>query len=325
MTTSIILIISIICFIFSLFLLIKTKSIKVQKEKEQKEVNQLKERFQQLSQNINKKENNLNVLNNEIKNKTENLDNLNIQIKRKEQQAESKYQTEITKVRRKIEEFKEVSNQAANSYINTLQEGYKHAEARYKEKITGLQAAYSAAAADLQTLKDTQKAAYEALLKEKEVKENKDNYRLIPSEADLQDIHALEKIKKTLHKPRVLSMLIWQNFWQPLAKEKFPIILQAKTKQGIYKITNLQTNQSYIGQSLDIYKRWSQHCKAGLGIDTPAGNKLYKSILEDGLQNFTFEVLCQCSKEQLNAKEKYFIELYQSDLYGLNSTAGNKK
>ena len=119
-------------------------------------------------------------------------------------------------------------------------------------------------------------------------------------------------------------MLIWQTFWQPIAKEKFPIILQDRTKMGIYKITNLQTDQCYIGQSVDIYKRFCDHCKAGLGIDTPVGNKLYKAMQEYGLQNFSFELLCECSKQELDEKEKYFIQLYQADLYGYNGTKGNK-
>ena len=167
--------------------------------------------------------------------------------------------------------------------------------------------------------------AYQSLLKEKEVKENKDNYRLIPSEFDLQDIYTLERIKSTLHKPRTLSMLIWQTFWQPIAKKQFPIILQAKTKTGIYKITNIQTDESYIGQSTDVYKRFCQHCKAGLGIDTPVGNKLYKAMQDYGLQNFTFELICECSKQELNEKQQYFIELYQANLYGYNGNKGINK
>ena len=119
-------------------------------------------------------------------------------------------------------------------------------------------------------------------------------------------------------------MLIWQTYWQPLAKKKFPIILQDKTKIGIYKITNTQTDESYIGQSIDVYKRWCEHCKAGVGIDTPPGNKLYRAMQDDGLENFTFELLCECPKESLNEKEKFFIELYQSDTFGYNSTSGNK-
>ena len=109
------------------------------------------------------------------------------------------------------------------------------------------------------------------------------DYRLVPSSVELSDIKKLEKVKMELAKPRILSMLIWQTYWQPLAKIKFPIILKDKTKMGIYKITNTETNECYIGQAVDIYKRWNEHCKAGLGIDTPPGNKLYKAIQEYGL------------------------------------------
>ena len=119
-------------------------------------------------------------------------------------------------------------------------------------------------------------------------------------------------------------MLIWQYYYQPIAKKQFPIILHGSDVGGIYKITNIQTEQAYIGQSVDIYKRWMEHCKAGLGIDTPVGNKLYQAMLSDGLYNFTFELLCQCSNLELNEKEKYFIELYQANLYGYNGTKGNK-
>ena len=128
-----------------------------------------------------------------------------------------------------------------------------------------------------------------------------------------------------LAKPRILSMLIWQTYWQPLAKVRFPVILKDKTKMGIYKITNIETNECYIGQAVDIYKRWNQHCKAGLGIDTPPGNKLYKAMQEYGLQNFTFEILLECNRDELNEKEKYFISLYQADTYGYNSNIGVNK
>ena len=96
-------------------------------------------------------------------------------------------------------------------------------------------------------------------------------------------------------------MLIWQTYWQPLAKAQFPIILGSSTpKTGIYKITNIVTQECYIGQAVDIDKRWKEHCKMGLGIDTPPGNKLYKAISEYGLQNFSFEVLEECEKQNLN-------------------------
>lgn len=78
----------------------------------------------------------------------------------------------------------------------------------------------------------------------------------MPYYQDLHDVHILENIKPNLNKQRILSMLIWQSVWQPIAKKQFPIILQDKTKTGIYRITNIQTDECYIGQAVDVYKRW---------------------------------------------------------------------
>ena len=259
------------------------------------------------------------------KEKNKEIENLDLKVRLKRQAVQQDYTVEKKILDNQLEDFKKTTQQAASHYFNTLEKDYVSAQRAHKQHLANLQTEYNQAAADLQVLKDTRKAAFEALLKQQEVKENKDNYRLKPSQQDLEDIGTLEHIKHSLHKPRILSMLMWQTFWQPLAKKQFPIILQDKTKIGIYKITNIITDQCYIGQSLNIYKRWCDHCKAGLGIDTPVGNKLYQSIQKTGLQNFTFELLCQCPKEELDQKEKYFIELYQSDLYGFNGTKGNKK
>ena len=45
---------------------------------------------------------------------------------------------------------------------------------------------------------------------------------------------------------------------------------------------------------------------------------------EYGIQNFSWEVLEECSKDLLNEKEKFYIELYQSKEFGMNKTQGNK-
>ena len=228
-------------------------------------------------------------------------------------------------IEKQLDQFKNITSKAAENYFANLEKAYEHAGAVHTEKMTNLKAEQDKAAADLEKLKETRKAAYEASLRAAQVKQNKDNYRLQPFYQDMNDIHLLEKVKQQISKPRILSMLIWQTYWQPLAKKQFPIILKDKTKIGIYKITNLLNDQCYIGQSTDVYTRWCAHCKAGLGIDTPVGNKLYQAMLQDGLQNFTFELLCECPRQELNQKEAYFISLYQADTFGYNSTIGNKK
>ena len=223
-----------------------------------------------------------------------------------------------------IEDNKNISQQAFEEYWNNLENAYSEAEEDFDTRVNNLKANIQREQAELDKLKATRAAAHEAMLREQEVKDNKDAYRLVPSASDLADSRRLEVVKRELNKPRILCMLIWQTYWQPLAKKQFPLILQDKTKCGIYKITNLITDECYVGQSVDIYKRWNDHCKCGLGIDTPPGNKLYKAIQEYGLDNFTFELLTECKQAELNEKEKYFIELYQADTFGYNSTGGNK-
>lgn len=215
-----------------------------------------------------------------------------------------------------------VANEAYSNYVKILEEAYIDIENEFDIKIANKNLDLLKIQKELDKLKETRAAAHEALLKEQEIKENKDNYRLLPSQADLTDARRLEIVKRELNKPRILSMLIWQTYWQPIAKKQFPIILQAKTKTGIYKITNIITDECYIGQAVDIYKRWNEHCKCGLGIDTPPGNKLYKAIQQYGLENFTFELLTECNQTELNEKEKYFIELYQANTFGYNGNKG---
>ena len=223
-----------------------------------------------------------------------------------------------------IDDNKDISQQAFSAYFTTLEDQYNKIENDFDAKVKKLQNHIQQEEDELNKLKATRAAAHEAMLREQEVKDNKDAYRLVPSASDLADSRRLELVKRELNKPRILCMLIWQTYWQPLAKKQFPLILQDKTKCGIYKITNLVTDECYIGQSVDIYKRWNDHCKCGLGIDTPPGNKLYKAMQEYGLDNFTFELLTECDQTELNEKEKYFIELYQADTFGFNSTGGNK-
>lgn len=252
------------------------------------------------------------------------INNTKKQLEQKTKKFNQQYEHRTEKIQQKVKVFEEAQQKALkNSFLN-LEYSYNEEVNKYERKKKNLQSDIQSTLQELNKLKETKAAAYQTMLKQQEVKENLDNFRLLPTAAQLSDIKKLEKVKLQLNKPRILSMLIWQTFWQPRAKSKFPTILKG-AKTGIYKITNIQTDQCYIGQAIDLYKRWCEHCKAGLGIDTPPGNKLYRAIQEYGLENFTFEVITQCSSKQLNEKENYFIELYQSNVYGYNGNIGIKK
>ena len=161
-------------------------------------------------------------------------------------------------------------------------------------------------------------------MREREKEQQLDFYRLKVSEQDLSDIKTLNTIKSMLFQPVILSKLIWSTYFQKQTTELCNRILGLNKKCGIYKITNILTEQCYIGQSVDIATRWKDHMKCGLGIEASATNKLYNAMQTDGVWNFTFELLEECSRELLNEKEKFWINMYQSDKFGYNSTKGNK-
>lgn len=279
----------------------KANAIKIEKTKQQQRINS------QISELLNKQ---TKVIR-EIENKKQQLNEVYIKEKNRLQFQLQEYKATVAQSKRQAE----LSLQQYKTQLKTQEQA---AAAPIKAQIQTLMN-------ELTKLKETRAAAHEALLKEQQVKDNKQQYCLIPSQSDLDDIAKLQRVKRELHKPRVLSMLIWQTYWQPLAKKQFPLILKStEIKTGIYKITNLLTGDCYIGQAIDINKRWKEHCKCGLGIDTPLGNKLYKAMMDYGLQNFAFEILEECPKQQLNEKEKFFIELYQAKDFGYNATGGNK-
>lgn len=315
--TAIILLISVICLIISYRFTKNTHKINTQIDSQNKE---LQDKNDELKDTYNSYKNQCDTIQVTLNHKEEEVNKLESTIQKKT--------NEIAELYKKAEETAATENkiqeQAFLNYCNVLENEYQKQDNEFNKKIESLNQEIEKIKNDLASISSTRAAARAALQREQEVKDNKDNYRLTPSQDDLDDIRRLEIVKRELHKPRILSMLIWQSFWQPLAKRKFPEILQDKTKMGIYKITNLETDECYIGQSVDIYKRWNDHCKCGLGIDTPPGNKLYKAMQEYGLENFAFEILAECPSNELNEKEKYFINLYEADSFGYNSTIGNK-
>lgn len=73
---------------------------------------------------------------------------------------------------------------------------------------------------------------------------------------------------------------------------------------GIYKITNLITNDCYIGQSRNLKKRINNHHQKGIH------SKLFEEhISEYGWENFQVEILEECREEDLLEREAYYIEL----------------
>lgn len=86
---------------------------------------------------------------------------------------------------------------------------------------------------------------------------------------------------------------------------------------GIYKFTERDTGKVYIGQSKDIYGRYGLHY-------FHATNKKYEQLspIDQALfhnpMGFDFEIIELCEEHELNAKENYWIEYYNSKEKGFN-------
>ena len=88
----------------------------------------------------------------------------------------------------------------------------------------------------------------------------------------------------------------------------------------IYKITNIQNNKVYIGQTIrPIEQRFKRHISDALNniLDT----HFARAIKKYGKENFIIEQIDTAqTQEELNQKEQYWIQYYNSVNEGYNET-----
>lgn len=85
---------------------------------------------------------------------------------------------------------------------------------------------------------------------------------------------------------------------------------------GIYKITS-PSGKIYIGQSNNVEKRLKDYLKEYKCMSSQ--KRLYNSFLKYGSENHIFEILEECFFDELNNRERFWQEYYNSTgLKGLN-------
>ena len=105
-----------------------------------------------------------------------------------------------------------------------------------------------------------------------------------------------------------------------------------KHSSGIYKISNIITGDCYIGKSKDVFNRIGQH-KSLLKYNNHKYRNGDLSILQKawnkyGEDSFKFEMIETCSVDELDDREKYWIDYYQCNCsktrHGYNVTDGGE-
>lgn len=255
------------------------------------------------------------------------ISNLKLQIHNTKLSIQEQAEQEKEKSKKQINLYIEKEKQKANQYLEQLKEqntkkaiGIQQEFEKYKQKIEQQKETLNN---EVDNLRNTYNAGIELQLREQQKKDKINFYKLSLTKEELSDVQKLEQIKPSLNKPVILSKLIWTQYFQKQMNELCERVVGKKIVCGIYKITNILDNKCYIGQSVNVQERFKQHCKCGLGIDASATNKLYNAMQKDKIWNFTFEVLEECPKELLNEKERFWINMFQSNMFGYNFTKGN--
>lgn len=92
----------------------------------------------------------------------------------------------------------------------------------------------------------------------------------------------------------------------------------------IYKLTNLITQEIYIGQAVNFDKRMNLYSR----LKCKNQRLLYASIKTTGWNNFKSEIIETCNNKTINERETFYIKHFNSycknSKYGLNLTSTGK-
>lgn len=91
---------------------------------------------------------------------------------------------------------------------------------------------------------------------------------------------------------------------------------------GIYKIVNLITREFYIGSAVNLVKREREHFSL-LNNNLHPNYHLQNSFNKHGEENFKFEILEYCEKENLIIREQYYLDTLKPQ-YNICKIAGSQ-
>lgn len=226
-----------------------------------------------------------------------------------EEAGEVFYEKSMTLARAQLEkDYSEASQEAEDEYkkvLADLTQIIQTTSAQYLEKQKQL----SEVSAEIDAIVEANK------LVEKE-RADKDFNRCVINEQDQQEIEKIRSIAPYLRDPAPLNKIIWKVYYEKPATDMIGRVLGPVQKTGIYKITNIENGMCYVGQAVNTQSRWLQHIKRGIGAEPPTRNKLYPAMYEIGVENFTFELLEECSVKELDKKEDTYQTLFHAKDWG---------
>lgn len=277
----------------------------------------LEEYIDNLSSDISQKHERLN----EMRGEENNLRNTLASLASIEQKVKENMEKSIEK---ESEVLSKEFQQAREDYQKEYDLAKQEMVDQFSETIVSKQAQLNS----IENAINDKQAIYDAILemelRNAKEKEERDFYRLNIPKEDLEEVERIRDITPYLRNPEVLNKVLWTSYYQKPYQDLIARQFKDKKPSGIYKITCLPDDKIYIGQSVNVPNRFSEHIKRGLGAEPATRNRLYPAMKKWGVENFIFELLEEVPREKLDERERYWIQFFHSAETGLNGNKGVK-
>lgn len=291
------------------------ENTKISINKEIDKLNQIKSNKEQQLIQLN---NNLSIINNQIKEKQQ-FNNTLYKIREEELNKiiDEKRQAKEEELQRDVDEWAESAQEAA--------------EFNFNEEMNKLNVQIDSATAVFQQLTDTineyyckREAINQEIMRSRKLKEQQAFYQINLTNNAKEDINFLLSIVQNFHNKETIYKLIWSEYIQKPFKAMVNRTLEGRDpKNVIYMIQNIETQEIYIGKTRgDVSKRWTEHIKSSLNIGTISHMLIHEKLFNNW-DSFTFTILEEVADtDSLSDREKYYINFYQSNIYGYNMKIG---
>ena len=253
------------------------------------------------------------------------VQNLKESYERQREEITSSIQEHALKEQQVMTEKLLQKQQEIEKEVQTLDDKYNLTVVDYENKMFDIRCKFEAEEQDLNSQiiqkRNEINALIEQFKKDEEARKEADFYRIPITPAAQNDINKLKSVAAQLNNPSTLYKLIWKEYYENGFNAMIGRVLgDDKDSIGIYKITNIKNQMCYIGQTKAGFKnRWRTHAKRAVKAEDGTSNRLYQDMWENGLENYTFQIVEKCTPDKLTEREKFYIDFFNSKEWGFNS------
>ncbi len=131
-------------------------------------------------------------------------------------------------------------------------------------------------------------------------------YRHYSTRAPATGVAQLPTEASAVSEKAVTPVKFYPNAWH----DKSLIYRDNKGKSGIYLWRKLDSNKKYVGSAKDLRCRFKNYFhKSYIIAQLKKGkSKIYSSLLKNGYDKFSLEILEYCSEADLAAREQYYLD-----------------